>query len=545
MINYIYDVCGGSSMELKDLNQIVVQTKERIADSFRNKDIKLNEVFKAVLEQLLHEKGDEVKYFEYSTVIKVGASSNNILITNQWFYLAYYVSEYLKILEEYKSVLMDIKVQFFENLTTKEFGELIKNQKDSEALDGELEIAIRKYFEDDEASYTFMKQFLTDYSWWNGQKSIDRHDFFVSPVLNIMGVVNNSHGYMADIVKLYSSSHELLAEADNMFFDYTIPEDADRVSGGKNIIIYGAPGTGKSRYVQDHYDNITRVVFHSDYSYYDFVGTYKPTPVYRVCENEIQYYNGSSYGTREPLIDYSYTSGPFLDVLIKAWQNPGTKYTLLIEELNRANAASVFGDVFQLLDRDKEGVSEYKITPSNELKAYISRIEAVNQTLEEGLYLPSNLDIVATMNSADQGVYVLDSAFKRRWNYKYIPLIESGFVHEDAIVLYSGENVKWKFLLKAINKKLKQLKINEDRLIGPYFISPDEIKDPNFMSEKLFIYLWDDVLRHKREQFFASGIDSYSSLIDMHYRGVDVLDVKDLIELDEYVDTEEEENQEE
>lgn len=528
-------------MSLSDLNHVVIETKRKIADSFRNRDVQLSGNFKTILRQALHRKGDDVSFYDYSTVVKIGQSHNDVLISNQWFYLAYFVVDYFKSLNEYKSTLMEIKNSSFPAMPSREYNDLIKNQKDKEHITQNLDEAIDAYFGDDNESSLRIKKFLTEYSWWNGQKTIDRHDYYESPVLNIMGVVNNSHSYMADIIKLYAASDELLAEANTLFQSDTISLVEERVSGGKNIIIYGAPGTGKSRFVQDHYENIRRVVFHPDYLYSDFVGTYKPTPIYRVCEADTIYYDGSIYGNREPLIDYSYVPGPFIKTMIEAWMNPEQKYTLLIEELNRANAAAVFGDIFQLLDRNQTGYSEYKIMPSNELRIYLKSISEIATIFNDGIYLPSNMDIVATMNSADQGVYVIDSAFKRRWNYKYIPLLENGFVHEDSLVQYGGREIKWKLLLRAINKKLKMLKVNEDRLIGPYFISPDEITDPNFISEKLYIYLWDDVLRHRRGQFFSGNINSYSELIENHYNKNDVMELLDLIE-PESVEVEEEDD---
>ncbi|WP_298500871.1 AAA family ATPase, partial [uncultured Methanobrevibacter sp.] len=217
----------------------------------------------------------------------------------------------------------------------------------------------------------------------------------------------------------------------------------------RNSIYFGAPGTGKSfdlnidknNLLKNNENNYERVTFHPDYSYANFVGTYKPVPV------------GDS-------ITYKYVPGPFMRILKKALQKPFEPFLLIIEEINRANVAATFGDVFQLLDRDENYESEYPIDASEDAKDYLNK---------DKIKLPSNLFIWATMNSADQGVFPMDTAFKRRWDFKYFSINHNEGLIEDTNVNLNNINVKWNDLRKAINDELLSYKINEDKCIGPFF----------------------------------------------------------------------------
>ncbi|WP_175991560.1 AAA family ATPase [Bacillus sp. Marseille-Q1617] len=423
-----------------------------------------------------------------------------------------------------------------------QFSEKVKNLKDKdiEEYAPEIKEAIEDYFSENQNDSIYMCKFLTEYSWWFGSKTINRNDYYVSPTLNLLGLVNVSQSYVADIAYFLASDRQLTEYAHN--FREQIQESSNQMdSPAENLIVYGAPGTGKSKYLEDNFSNLTRVVFHSEYSYYDFVGSYKPTPLYKQTENNIFSISGEEFEFGEPSIDYQFRPGPFINVLINAVRRSEVKYTLLIEELNRANAPAVFGDIFQLLDRKTDGSSHYKINPSDELRNYLMSLDDVRHYFQNGLFIPRNMNIVATMNSADQGVFVLDSAFKRRWKFKYMSIKENGFVHENSLINYGGEVFKWRLILSAINGRLKNLGVNEDRLIGPYFISPEEIGDSTSFASKLLIYLWDDVLRMRREKFFDSGIKTYSELISGFAAGIDVINIKndiyELIAQEESVDT--------
>ena len=281
----------------------------------------------------------------------------------------------------------------------------------------------------------------------------------------------------------------------------------------RNRILFGAPGTGKSFTLNYEKEQLLadggeceRVTFHPDYSYANFVGTYKPVP----CKD--------SEG--KDAITYSYVPGPFMRIYVKALQNSRTDapkpFLLVIEEINRANVAAVFGDVFQLLDRGGDEVSEYPIQASEDIKKYLAGELGGNPNDYSEIRIPDNMFIWATMNSADQGVFPMDTAFKRRWDFTYLGIddSEAGIVGKK-VILGQGDYrriVEWNALRKAINNELLTYKVNEDKLLGPYFISkknlPEgEIIDPTVFTRvfknKVIMYLFDDAAKQKRITLFG------------------------------------------
>lgn len=281
----------------------------------------------------------------------------------------------------------------------------------------------------------------------------------------------------------------------------------------RNRILFGAPGTGKSFTLNHEKDLLLaeggeyeRVTFHPDYSYANFVGTYKPVP----CKDS----------DGKDAITYSYVPGPFMRTYVKALQNSRTDapkpFLLVIEEINRANVAAVFGDVFQLLDRGDDEVSEYPIQASEDIKKYLAGELGGNPDDYAEIRIPDNMFIWATMNSADQGVFPMDTAFKRRWDFTYLGIddSEAGIVGKK-VILGQGDYcriVEWNALRKAINNELLTYKVNEDKLMGPYFISkknlPEgEMIDPavftRIFKNKVIMYLFDDAAKQKRITLFG------------------------------------------
>lgn len=337
-----------------------------------------------------------------------------------------------------------------------------------------------------------------------------------------------------------------------------------------NLIVNGAPGTGKSHYIkkriEEYFDIIrneakinnsdgqqpevldatierdikqfvTRVTFYEDYSYENFVGCYKPVPT--IDEKEISF--GDTAGTiKGGRIDYRFEPGPFIQTYIKAKKEPEIAHFLVIEEINRAKAATVFGDVFQLLDRKSDGTSEYEITPEPALDNYLR--EQLGDSYSGTMSIPSNMFIWATMNSADQGVYPLDSAFKRRWSFMYMDINQKreSKDKDKEIITYihlktkgakgeKGEKKKilWDSFRQAINAVILANGYDEDRCIGAWYFSDDELSEindyPNNENEdkknlsnpfvdKLLMYLRQDVFRMNPTEIFKEGYTSMSML---------------------------------
>ncbi|MFB2642966.1 McrB family protein [Shewanella bicestrii] len=269
---------------------------------------------------------------------------------------------------------------------------------------------------------------------------------------------------------------------------------------GTNTIYYGAPGTGKSFKIKAEISQAKqlRTVFHPDTQYSDFVGSLKPKT--------------ATNSSGDPIITYEFRPGPFTKAFIEAEKLKSTSAPvyLVIEEINRAPAAAVFGELFQLLDRKADGSSEYEIELSDP-----DMLEYINSQLPTpitSLSLPSNLFLMATMNSSDQAVKPMDTAFKRRWSFEYIQIDYSKATQGQLIVpLSSGAvSIEWAKFAKIINLRLQNLGVPEDRLLGHRFLSEIELATPqaaiNSLCGKLFVYLWDDVLRHgRREEIFNTA----------------------------------------
>lgn len=293
--------------------------------------------------------------------------------------------------------------------------------------------------------------------------------------------------------------------------NYEIDQE-ERVIGGTNILLYGVPGSGKSHTIETEYCNdenyMERIVFHPDYTYSDFVGQILPNVS-----------NG--------IVSYIFTAGPFTSILKKAYENPSKEYYLVIEEINRGNAPAIFGEVFQLLDRDENGTSEYGISNEN-----IAKIVYGNENNK--VRIPSNMFIIGTMNTSDQNVFTLDTAFQRRWDMR---MIENSFENVDntfANKTILDTTVTWKIFCTAINniilEKNVRMTSSEDKRLGTYFIHlKDLVYDDNAdkvevdestrlkakrnnsrFCEKVLKYLWDDAFKFSREDIFK--VEQYNSL---------------------------------
>jgi hypothetical protein len=277
-------------------------------------------------------------------------------------------------------------------------------------------------------------------------------------------------------------------------------------------IYYGAPGTGKSNAIKRHTANqITfRTTFHPDTDYASFVGAYKPVmkevdmKVVPVVLNNGASFNQNEGSFKEKRISYEFVMQPFLQAYVAAWKEQANEHPkpvyLIIEEINRGNCAQIFGDIFQLLDRDEEGFSEYPIRADEDLKGQLAlqfaELDIQNEAVKAGevLLLPSNLYIWATMNTSDQSLFPIDSAFKRRWDWKYVPISDA----QKEWAIEVGENCyDWWEFLNAINTHIYDLTNSEDKKLGYFFCKADRegyISADKFVSKVIF-YLWNDVFK--------------------------------------------------
>ena len=292
----------------------------------------------------------------------------------------------------------------------------------------------------------------------------------------------------------------------------------------QNKIFYGAPGTGKSHKVKglvSGKDKRTeRVTFHPEYDYASFVGGYKPTM------------DGDN-------IRYEFVPQAFTNIYVKAWNDLDNDYYLVIEEINRGNCAEIFGDIFQLLDR----TSDYDITPSKELREHLERELTGNLNIDAvKLVLPSNLSILATMNTSDQSLYPMDSAFKRRWDWEYIPINYSRDEEKNpsakfVVNISNDESFKWIDFIEKVNKEISDNdNLGMDKCIGNYFIKPENnIIGINEFINKAIFYLWNDVFKDEMEQdnIFQNNV-KYENFfpIDNENGKLEVRNVLEYLEID-------------
>lgn len=296
-------------------------------------------------------------------------------------------------------------------------------------------------------------------------------------VLN--GLISNRH-------LLVFSENETKSLSDNKI------DESVRIDGGKNIILYGVPGSGKSYTLQRDYCNdnsvVEKIVFHPDYSYSDFVGQIMPS----VDDSGI--------------VSYKFNPGPFTNILKKAYHNPQTKHVLVIDEINRGNAPAIFGEIFQLLDRLKHDKNGFKKGSSEYAINNMDIANIVHSDKNASIRIPSNLWIIATMNTSDQNVFTLDTAFQRRFSMQ---LIENSFENVDddfKNMKILDTDITWQKFCTTINEKIAQnnegLSSMEDKRFGVYFVNIDDLKSKENFAHKVIKYLWDDVFKFDRNIIF-------------------------------------------
>ena len=338
----------------------------------------------------------------------------------------------------------------------------------------------------------------------------------------------------------------------------------------RQIIFYGAPGTGKSYKIKVQLEgvskeNIFRTTFHPDSDYSTFVGAYKPTmekPIDKIYAKgeliskltemkeggvtyspqkfgakywrslkqlnlsdkkdilqacgmsdnyTVEFDKGMAVGeeylacSNESRIIYSFVPQAFLNAYIQAYKKSEEKVYLIIEEINRGNCAQIFGDLFQLLDRDVNGKSEYGIKADADLKSFLEEeLGEDNPGIKDGeLCLPSNLYIYATMNTSDQSLFPIDSAFKRRWDWEYEPI---KYKNTDWKIVIDNTEYSWTSFQRKVNDKILSATSSEDKMLGDYFVNPsDGIITDKVLLNKILFYLWNDVCKDGEGDIFKVG----------------------------------------
>lgn len=359
------------------------------------------------------------------------------------------------------------------------------------------------------------------------------------------GITRYSISFLSsDEIRLYTSP-----------ISYTVKEDLtpksntliDKGHRNKQIIYYGAPGTGKSHTinVETKGKNVIRTTFHPDSDYSTFVGAYKPTTkesYVRDSTGRIVVEDGKK--VTEDRIVYEFVEQAFLQAYINAWKlyaeasdgaHPEEQY-LVIEEINRGNCAQIFGDLFQLLDRKDNGFSEYPITADKDMQKHLAKAFAgmdipnaaaiddmydepgMSERIKNGevLLFPSNLYIWATMNTSDQSLFPIDSAFKRRWEWKYMPIHNA---EKNWRIAVNGSEYDWWQFLEKVNDYIGSTTNSEDKKLGYFFCKPkDGIITADTFVGKVIFYLWNDVFKdYGLDGDLFKGADGSALTFDKFY----------------------------
>lgn len=328
---------------------------------------------------------------------------------------------------------------------------------------------------------------------------------------------HNSVGFRAEFIFYYLENHydihynkKVIPKMDDDI-EYDVPqEDTGSSIVGANILFYGVPGAGKSYEIDQMIvqERSERVVFHPDYTYSDFVGQILP----RIIKKE---------GESEGKLRYVFEPGPFTKMLKKAHEDPDNMYYLVIEEINRGNAPAIFGDIFQLLDRNDDGSGKYHISNYD-----MAKVVYGDEHEDEIIKMPANLTLLATMNTSDQNVFTLDTAFQRRWEMHLIKNDVYKADHADEKI--GGSEISWGRFADVTNMEIirfgEETGSSEDKRLGAYFAKLSELSKDKF-PEKVLKYLWDDAFKMDHYTYFNESISSVDGIIDVFRESQSEVDV--------------------
>ena len=372
--------------------------------------------------------------------------------------------------------------------------------------------------------------------WFEDQFMLGERVVYLSTQWNSQGNYQLTLDDFTKMIKTcYGNKYDILI-AQNGDYQLVIFDIDENDENPLQQIFFGTPGSGKSHKVKTIVDGkypdpterekcVFRTTFHPDSDYASFVGCYKPQM------------DGDT-------IKYEFTPQAFTNAYVKSWKQDDDVY-LIIEEINRGNCAQIFGDLFQLLDRE-DGESEYPINADADLKQYLLKEEVLgeqNEGIIDGkLKLRKNLHILATMNTSDQSLFPMDSAFKRRWAWEYVPIEYDNAISGSFTIELKGKKYNWSEFLKAVNKKIFDTTQSEDKQMGNFFIDGN-VNERQFIDKVMF-YLWNDICKEEygtsnnflrvftdgkrtdTEQFTFNNLFEEEKNKDLLIRFMDYLDVK-------------------
>lgn len=530
-----------------DLLDKNIQPKEIIISEIP--EIHLSEgIKKKLTEMFVEEENGYVKVSDFTTTVAI--DKNYVFFPNQYFYLAILCKNYAEALFKYCD-FFDNNVKNNSSLKEQIINQHFSNTKYTSFFNN---IEDSKFFSDfiiggEVSSFRPGKNLV------NGDKYRGTKDIFGSCILKKISIPDASSNYFGNIVYYLTKRNDLYSQLDSEIYQQVknnnnfIKQNSvlSSTQHPSQIIYYGVPGSGKSHKIDEITKGVPdeqkmRVVFHPEYTNADFVGQIVP----RVDDG----------------VDYRFKAGPFSRILKRAYQNIDKPFYLIIEEINRGNASAIFGDLFQLLDRDESGYSKYSVE-NLDINSYIRskdnlyndkevpstvKVGDTEWTEITGIRLPPNLSILATMNTSDQNVFALDNAFQRRWDME---LVENKFLisnesSEDekekakkqasAIIELPQANLTytWQQFQSIINSIISEksnsteLSSMEDKRLGCWFVKACEYESENKekkfgISKKIFAnkvlkYLWDDAFKFCHQEIFSAEIFDFENLQNIFYK---------------------------
>lgn len=522
--------------------------KNKILFTFTsNKD---NENKKIQLKRVTHEKIGEKEYqwfvnlydnnFENSELITSIDLDNKIFFVDSILKVdGVQIDNYSPSKEELQALFHEWTLTFLEKQTfndniSEDFFKTIDYLFSNGFLDLSYDLTHIKSFDDISSlydKYVDIEKF--DQAYTNGLFRTSYISLYKRFVIQLN--INGFFGLKGELKRLSNSSQLSVKEEATNFTNDELVYDFNKseIESGSNLIVYGTPGSGKSYIINNELmknvdeSNIIRINFYQDYSYTDFIGQIMPV-VSNMDKGDNQIAS----------LSYKFIPGPFVLALEKAIEHPNEKVYLIIEEINRGNAQSIFGEIFQLLDRKKEatdiiskGSSIYKVSNIH-VQAYLNQKFNYKHYFKY-LKIPSNLSIISSMNSSDQNVFTLDSAFKRRFDFLKVPNTFKRIDHngnkqvhpyKDFFIPGSNPKCTWEKFVNTINNAIvndENFLNSEDKTLGIYYISKDNLIKQNFdgsdkdirisFAHKVLDYLWNDIAKFERNSWFAS----YKTLDDV------------------------------